>query len=66
MGMDPELFGMHTNAQMYVAGKGCYRIPNAVPGRLFKRHGRWRQPRMDGYVKDSVARWLAVTKSLGI
>ena len=58
--MDPKLFGMHSLRATDAANAG-------VPGRLFKRHGRWRsESAKDGYVIDSVERRLSVSKSLGI
>lgn len=63
LGMNPELFGMHS-----LRAGGATAAANAgVPDRLFKRHGRWRsESAKDGYVKDSVDKRLAVSKSLGI
>ena len=34
---------------------------------LLTRHGRWRsESAKDGYVKDSVEKWLSVSRNLGI
>ena len=48
LGMDPELFGMHS-----LRAGGATAAANAgVPDRLFKRHGRWRsESAKDGYVE---------------
>ena len=61
--MDPQLFGMHS-----LRAGGATAAANAgVPDRLFKRHGRWWfESAKDGYVKDSVEKWLSVSKNLGI
>lgn len=58
--MDPVSFGMHS-----LRAGGAMAAANAgVPNRLFKRHGCWRsESAKDGYVKESVDRWLAVSKS---
>ena len=63
LGMDPELFGMHS-----LRAGGATAAANAgVPDRLFKRHGRWRsESAKDGYVRDSVDKRLVFSKSLGI
>ena len=63
LGMDPQLFGMHS-----LRAGGATAAANAgVPDRLFKRHGRWRsESAKDGYVKDSVEKRLSVSKNLGI
>ena len=38
-----------------------------VPGRLFKRHGRWAsESAKDGYVQDSLSSRLSVSKALDI
>ena len=51
LGMDPQLFGMHSlraDGAMAAASAG-------VPDRLFKRHGRWRsESAKDSYVRDSL------------
>ena len=62
-GFDPALFGMHSLR----AGGATAAAYAGVQDRLLKRHGRWKsEAAKDGYVKDSVQRWLEVSKSLGI
>ena len=63
LGFDPALFGMHS---LWTGGATA--AANAgVQDRLVKRHGCWKsEASKDGHVKDSVQRWLEVSKSLGI
>eukprot|EP00731_Ephydatia_muelleri_P008521 Em0004g859a len=63
LGFDPALFGMHS-----LPAGGAIAAANAgVQDTLFKRHGRWKsESAKDGYVKDSVQRWLEFSKDLGI
>ena len=61
LGYDPKQFGLHS-----LRAGGATAAANAgVPDRLFKRHGRWRsETAKDGYVEDSPASRMAVSKSL--
>ena len=61
LGFDTKQFGLHS-----LRAGGATAAANAgVADRLFKRHGRWRsESAKDGYVKDSVASLMSVTKSL--
>ena len=63
LGYDPKLFGLHS-----LRAGGATAAANAgVADRLFKRHGRWRsETAKDGYVKDSVASLLSVSKALDL
>eukprot|EP00731_Ephydatia_muelleri_P008495 Em0004g833a len=51
-----------------VQSRGAIAAANAgVQDTLFKQHGRWKsESAKDGYGKDSVQRWLEVSKDLGI
>lgn len=56
-------FGLHSLR----AGGATAAANNDVSERCFKRHGRWKSDSSkDGYVADSLARRLSVTKQLGI
>ena len=60
---DPALFGMHS----LPAGGAIVAANAGVQDTLFKRHGCWKsESAKDGYGKDSVQRWLEVSKDLGI
>ena len=61
LGFLAEAFGLHS-----LRAGGATATANAkVPGRLFKRHGRWRlENAKDGYVKDSMEARLEVSKKL--
>ena len=63
VGLDTKQFGLHS-----LRAGGATAAANAgVPDRLFKRHGRWRSENAkDGYVKDSVAERLSVTRKIGL
>ena len=63
IGLNPKLYGLHS-----LHAGGATAAANAgVPDRLFKRHGRWRSENAkDGYVKDSLANRLSVTKDMGL
>ena len=63
LGFDPKQFGLHS-----LRAGGATAAANAgVPDRLFKRHGRWKsESAKDGYVEDSVASRMAVSKSLDL
>ena len=63
IGLDPKQYGLHS-----LRAGGATAAANAgVPDRLFKRHGRWRSENAkDGYVKDSLANRLSVTKDMGL
>lgn len=63
LGFDAKRFGLHS-----LRAGGASAAANAgVPDRLFKRHGRWRsETAKDGYIKDSTANLLSVSKSLDI
>ena len=63
LGMDPQLFGMHS-----LRAGGAMAAANAgVPDHLFKRHSRWRsRSAKDGYVKDSVDQRLSVRDITGL
>jgi hypothetical protein len=63
IGLNPKLYGLHS-----LRAGGATAAANAgVPDRLFKRHGRWRSENAkDGYVKDSLASRLSVTKDMGL
>ena len=63
IGLNPKLYGLHS-----LRAGGATAAANAgVPDRLFKRHGRWRSENAkDGYVKDSLANRLSVTKDMGL
>ena len=63
LGYDPKLFGLHS-----LRAGGATAAANAgVADRLFKHHGRWRsETAKDGYVKDSVASLLSVSKALDL
>ena len=63
LGYDPKLFGLHSLR----AGEATAAANAGVADRLFKRHGRWRsETAKDGYVKDSVASLLSVSKALDL
>lgn len=61
IGLNPKLYGLHS-----LRAGGATAAANAgVPDRLFKRHGRWRSENAkDGYIKDSLASRLSVTKDM--
>ena len=61
LGIDSKQFGWHS-----LRAGGATAAANAgIPDRLFKRHGRWKtESAKDGYVEDSAAARLAVSKSL--
>ena len=63
LGFDAKQFGLHS-----LRAGGATAAANAgVADRLFKRHGRWRsESAKDGYVKDSFASLMSVTKSLDL
>ena len=63
IGLNPKLYGLHS-----LRAGGATAVANAgVPDRLFKRHGRWcSENAKDGYVKDSLANRLSVTKDMGL
>ena len=63
LGFDPKRFGLHS-----LRAGGASAAANAgVPDRLFKRHGRWKsESAKDGYIKDSVASRLSVSKKLNL
>ena len=63
LGFDAKQFGLHS-----LRAEGASTAAQAgVPDRLFKRHGRWRsESAKDGYVKDSMASLLSVSKSLNL
>lgn len=63
IGLNPKLYSLHS-----LRAGGATAAANAgVPDRLFKRHGRWRSEiAKDGYVKDSLAIRLSVTKDMGL
>ena len=56
-------FGLHS-----LRAGGATTAANAgVPDHLFKRHGRWRSENAkDGYVEDSVDKWLSVSRSISL
>ena len=62
VGLPPEKYGVHS-----LRAGGATAAANAgVPDRAFKRQGRWKSENAkDGYVKDTLAYRLSVTKSLG-
>ena len=63
LGLDLKQFGLHTLR----AGGATAAAKAGVPDRLFKRHGRWKpESAKDGYVEDSVAARMAVSKSLDL
>ena len=63
LGLDPKQFGLHSLR----AGGATAAARAGVPDRLFKRHGRWKsESAKDGYVEDSVAARMAVSKSLDL
>ena len=63
LGFDAKQFELHS-----LRAGGATAAANAgVADRLFKRHGRWwSESAKDGYVKDSVASLMPVTKSLDL
>ena len=63
LGFNAKVFSLHS-----LRSGGASTAANAgVPDRLFKRHGRWKsESAKDGYVKDSVASLLSVSKSLDL
>ena len=63
LGYPAEQFGLHS-----LRAGGASAAANAdVPDRLFKRHGRWKSENAkDGYVEDSLEKWLSVTKNIGL
>ncbi len=63
LGLEVSRYGLHS-----LRAGGATAAANAgVPDRLFKRHGRWKsETAKDGYVKDSMATRLEVSKSLGL
>ena len=63
LGFDAKQFGLHS-----LRAGGAAAAANAgVADRLFKCNGRWRsESAKDGYVKDSVASLMSVTKSLDL
>ena len=64
-GIVPDLARVGTHS---LRSGGATAAANAgVPDRLFLRHGRWSSvSAKDGYVKDSLASRLSVSKALGI
>ena len=59
-------YGWTRNCSVCIA-EGLAAANAGVPDRLFKRHSRWRsESAKDGYVKNSVEKWLSVSKNLGI
>ena len=57
LGYNAADFGMHS----FQAGGATAAANVGVPGRLFKRHGRWRSDSAkDGYIKDSLQSRLSV------
>ena len=63
LGYDSRHFGLHS-----LRAGGVTAAANAgVPDRLFKRHGRWiSESAKDGYVEDSVASRMTVSKSIDL
>ena len=63
LGYNPEKFALRS-----LRASGLTAAVNAgVPDRNFKRHGRWKSENaMDGYVNDSLANRLGVSKQLGL
>ena len=64
-GIAPDLAGIGTHSLM---SGGVTAAANAsIPDRLFLRQSRWSSVfAKDGYVKDSLASRLSVSKALGI
>ena len=63
LGLDLKQFGLHSLR----AGGATPAAKAGVPDHLFKRHGRWKsESAKDGYVEDSVAAHMVVSKSLDL
>ena len=63
VGLEPKNFGLHSAR----SGGATAAANRGVPDRLFKRHGRWLSEKAkDGYVKDSLANLLSVSRNLGL
>ena len=63
LGYNPLEFGLHSLR----AGGATAAANNGVSDRLFKRHGRWKTDKAkDGYVEDSIAHRMEVTKQIGL
>ena len=63
LGFDLKQYGLHSLR----AGGATTAANPGVPERLFKRHGRWKsKSAKDGYLDDSAAARLAVSKKLDI
>ena len=62
VGYEVEHFSLHS----FRAGGDTKTANTGLPGRLFKRHGKWKsESAKDDYVKDSLEDRLRVSKSLG-
>lgn len=63
LGIDTQQLGLHS----FRAGGATAAANAGVPDRLFKRHGRWKsESAKDGYIQDSAAERLRVSRSLPI
>ena len=61
LGLDADTYGWHCLRR----GGASSAAKANIPDRLFKSHGRWRsETAKDGYVSDSLANRLSVSKSL--
>jgi len=63
LGYPADQFGVHSLR----AGGATAAAGSGVPDRIFKCHGQWcSYTAKDGYVEDSVERWLSITQVLWI
>ena len=63
IGLDRKDFGVHSLR----SGGATAAANRGVPDSLFKRHGRWKSENAkDGYVKDTLADRLSVSRKLGL